>query len=272
MAEIQLVSPSELVFLKLGGSLITDKTRESTPLLDRLRVLAAAIRRGLEARPDLRLLLGHGSGSFGHFSGRRYGTRRGVRTWDQWVGLSQVSAAAARLNRLVTDALLKAGIPVLSLQPSASASCHDGVLQTMAVDPIRIALERGLVPLIYGDVAIDSQRGGTIVSTEDLFSYLAPLLRPKRILLIGDVPGVLDSGGQVMPNIRPDEIEAISAQLGGSHGVDVTGGMLSKVAAMADLVISQPALSVRILSGLEPDTVEAVLTDPQYPAGTLIAS
>jgi isopentenyl phosphate kinase len=32
--------------------------------------------------------------------------------------------------------------------------------------------------------------GGTILSTEDLFTYLAGLLHPEQILLAGNEPGV----------------------------------------------------------------------------------
>ena len=56
----------ELVFLKLGGSLITDKTQPYTVRPDKLADLAAQINRSLQTQPSLRLILGHGSGSFGH--------------------------------------------------------------------------------------------------------------------------------------------------------------------------------------------------------------
>lgn len=265
-------STDELVFLKFGGSLITDKTRPYTVFPDRLRRLAEEVRGALGKRPDLRLLVGHGSGSFGHQAAAPHETRRGVRTPEQWRGYAEVAAAAARLNRLVTDALLEAGVPVLSLQPSASARCRDGVLMRLEIDPIREALARGLVPLVYGDVALDEVRGGTILSTEDLFVYLAGSLSPRRILLVGEVPGVLDDRGEVVARISPATLSAVRPLLSGSRGVDVTGGMADKVAQMVHLVERQPDLAVRILSGLEPGLVRQALLNPGLPAGTLIAA
>ena len=50
----------ELVFLKLGGSLITDKTQPYTPLLDVMDDLALQIRTALQTHPNLHLVLGHG--------------------------------------------------------------------------------------------------------------------------------------------------------------------------------------------------------------------
>ena len=260
----------ELVFLKFGGSLITDKTRPYTLLPDRVRRLGEALREARKARPDLRLLLAHGSGSFGHYAATPYGTRKGVHTPDQWRGFAEVSAAAARLNRLVTDLLLEAGVPVLSLQPSASARCRDGIVVHMEIAPIREALVRGLVPLIYGDVAMDEVRGGTIASTEDLFVYLAPLLSPRRILLLGEVPGVLDDRGAVIPRVSPSTLPRIRPLLSGSRGVDVTGGMAAKVAQMVRLVEGRPELTVHILSGMEPEQVRRALLDPDLPVGTRI--
>lgn len=58
----------DLAFLKLGGSLITDKTRPYLARLDKLEALMAEIESARSKSRDLRLLLGHGSGSFGHFA------------------------------------------------------------------------------------------------------------------------------------------------------------------------------------------------------------
>ncbi len=261
---------TERVFLKLGGSLITEKSRPYTPRTEVIRRLAEEVREALEARPDLELVVGHGSGSFGHAAAAPYGTRQGVRTPREWQGYAEVAAAAARLNRIVTDLFLEAGVPVLSLQPSASARCRDGELVYLETAPLRTALDRRLVPLIYGDVALDEVRGGTIVSTEDLFVYLTPILSPRRILLATRVAGVLDAGGRVIPAMAPADLLALRPFLRGARGTDVTGGMADKVERMAALVERHPGLTVQIFSGEIPGTVSSVLTDADTPSGTRI--
>jgi isopentenyl phosphate kinase len=262
---------SNAILLKLGGSLITDKTRPYTARLEVLARLAHEIRRGLSQLPNLRLVIGHGSGSFGHWSARPYATREGVRTPDQWQGYAEVAAAAARLNRIVTDALLEASVPVLSLQPSASALCHDYRLEYMDTRPLYGALAQGLVPLVYGDVALDDVRGGTIVSTEDIFVYLAGELQPSRILLLGEAPGVLRNGA-VVPSITPGSLQDLRCALDGSRGVDVTGGMADKVLRMVELVQHCPDTCVHILSGTKPGLLAQVLLDPEVPVGTRITA
>lgn len=249
-------------FLKLGGALITDKTRAYTAKHETIARLAHEVAQALEATPDLSLLIGHGSGSFGHWAAEPYGTREGVRTSAQWRGYAEVATAAARLNRIVVDAFLEAGIPILSLQPSASARCQDGELKYLDTYPIHRALSLGLVPLVYGDVAMDEMRGGTIISTEDIFLYLAEELHPSRVLLLSKVRGVLDTTGDLIPSITPESYPTWREALAGSAGVDVTGGMVDKVTRMVELVQRQPELSVHILSGARPGALtRALLTE-----------
>jgi isopentenyl phosphate kinase len=273
-----LATTPELVFVKMGGSLITDKTRPESPRLDVISRLAAELAKALEERPGLSLLLGHGSGSFGHWVASQYGTRAGVEGTDAWVGYVQVAASAARLNRIVTDTLLRAGVPVLAVRPSSSAHCRDGVLVSLDTHPIRRALEERLVPMVHGDVALDEVRGGTIISTEEIMIFLAAQFEPGRILLLGETDGVLSGGsragwteGSAVPVITPDNIEAIADSLGAARGRDVTGGMVSKVYQMLDLVRDRPALQVHILSGLQPGLLTRALLEPDLATGTQIA-
>ena len=265
-----LISKSVVVFLKLGGSLITDKTRAYTARHETIARLAGEVRQALEAGRDLKLLIGHGAGSFGHWAARPYGTRQGVHTPAQWRGYAEVAAAARRLNGIVTDAFIEGGVPVLGVQPSASSRCHDGTLKHLDTYPIRTALAHGLVPLVHGDVSFDAVRGGTIASTEDIFFFLADEMQPSRILLLGEVPGVLDSDGAVIPHITPDDLPALRGTLAGSGGVDVTGGMRDKVARMAELVQRHPGTCVHIFSGSEPGLLARVLLDGSLPVGTRI--
>jgi isopentenyl phosphate kinase len=268
---------SELLFLKLGGSLITDKTRPQALRSDVLERLAGEIAEAFAARPDLRLLLGHGSGSFGHVTARQHGTRAGVRTAEQWRGFAETGRVAAELNRLVVDALAAAGLPALRIQPSASARCRNGELLSLAERPIVEALEHGLLPVVHGDVAFDEARGGTIISTEEIFAWLARRLRPARIILAGEVDGVLTAdpatgiAGEVIPLITPENLAAVESALGGSRGVDVTGGMVAKVREMLALAQRIEGLrEIHIISGLRPGLVRDALLRDDIPEGTRI--
>uniref|UniRef100_A0A7C1FI99 Isopentenyl phosphate kinase n=1 Tax=Caldilinea aerophila TaxID=133453 RepID=A0A7C1FI99_9CHLR len=264
-----------LVFLKLGGSLITDKRVAETPRLDVIERLAKEIAAARRADPSLHLVIGHGSGSFGHVYGRRYGTREGVYDAAGWYGFAATGDAAARLNRIVTAALLAAEIPAWSIQPGAVLRCAEGRIVQGMEETVALALARGLTPVVYGDVALDRVRGGTIVSTEEIFDHLIGVLQPQRVVLAGEVDGIftndplLDPQAQRVAEITPDTLDAIADGLGRSHGVDVTGGMRAKVLQAMAMVQRHPALEVIICSGMAPGRVGGVLTGQE--AGTRIA-
>ncbi|HZY40495.1 MAG TPA: isopentenyl phosphate kinase [Anaerolineae bacterium] len=264
---------TNLIFLKLGGSLITDKTRVEHARIPVIRRLAREVAAARAVCPELQLVLGHGSGSFGHVAAKKYGTRSGVKDQSGWQGFAAVAAAAARLNQIVTDIFVEEGVPVISLPPSASARCEDGQLIYLDTFGLRMALEQGLVPLVQGDVAFDVVRGATIISTEDVFIYLARELEPSQVLLAGEVAGVYGSAdmtGHVIDRLTPNTVGQYITALGGSHGTDVTGGMIGKVQQMLHLIRHQPRVTVRIFSGAKPGAVRTLLIDPLYPQGTVI--
>lgn len=259
---------AQLIFVKLGGSLITDKQRANSYHAEAVTRVGTILHEASTARPDLHLLIGHGSGSFGHVAAQRYGTINGVHTADDWVGFAHVATAAAELNHHVTETLRAVGLPIWRLQPSASALCRDGELLSMAIEPVRAAIDHGLIPLVYGDVSLDKVRGGTIISTETVFFYLALHLPVTHILLLGDVEGVWDQERRIIPLITPTRLPEVLPALGGSAGTDVTGGMADKVQKMLRLIEARPGLSIRIMSG-DPDQIYSVLIHDAQ-AGTLI--
>ena len=264
---------STTIFLKLGGSLITDKTKVEHARRSVIQRLAREIKAARETRPDLQIVLGHGSGSFGHVAAKKHGTRDGVRDQAGWQGYAAVAAAAARLNQIVVDVFVAEGVPVVSLPPSASARCDDGRLSYLDTFVLRETLEHGLVPLVQGDVALDAVRGATIVSTEDVFIYLVREFQPTHILLAGEVAGVYehaDMTGAIIPVITSDNVAHYTSALGGSHGTDVTGGMIGKVQQMLDVVRHYPAIEARIFSGAIRGNVQRLLIDPRVEIGTAI--
>ncbi|NJN67717.1 MAG: isopentenyl phosphate kinase family protein [Chloroflexaceae bacterium] len=265
-----------LTFLKLGGSVITNKRGQEAADLSAIRSLAEDLHAAHAARPGQRLLLGHGSGSFGHLYAARYGIHTGLSENDDWIGFALTSAAALRLNRIVVDVLLNMGVPALSLQPSASLCCEHRSIVGWNTEAIEVALRRGLVPVIHGDVAFDHGQGCAIISTETLFTHLAlhTRLRPARIVLVGE-EGVYtadprkDPTARLIPFITTANISQVLEQVGGSHAVDVTGGMRSKVEAMWNLVQQVPELEIHLI-GSRTGLLRRVLSGEPVPEGTVI--
>jgi isopentenyl phosphate kinase len=250
------------VFLKLGGSLITDKTRPYTPRLDMLDNLALQIAAALQENTDLRLILGHGSGSYGHQAASQFGTREGVSGPEAWRGFAEVWYQASALNRLVVEAIRRVGLPAVTLAPLAAVTACDGQVTAWDLAPLKAALANGLLPVLHGDVVFDEARGGTILSTEDLFAHLARQLHPERILLAGLEAGVWEdfpARTRLIGELTPQTFARRAPTLGRSAGADVTGGMHAKVTEMLDLVEQVPGLDVLIFSGEKPDNARRAL-------------
>jgi isopentenyl phosphate kinase len=253
---------TEITFLKLGGSLITDKKQPNTPRMDVITRLAKEIHTVRVAEPGLKLILGHGSGSFGHTAAAKYGTRAGVQTAEEWRGFAEVWLAASALNRIVVEALHQTGLPAISFPTASATTAIDGKIKEWDLAPIENALAQGLIPLVFGDVAFDRQRGGTILSTEDIFTRLARHFKPQRILLAGIEAGVwadYPSCTQLVETITPDSLNALHVAIGGSSATDVTGGMAAKVRETLALLADLPGCEALIFSGSKEGTLEAVL-------------
>ncbi len=265
----------EVILVKLGGSLITDKARAETPRLPVIRRLAGEIARARAAFPSgVRLIVGHGSGSFGHVAAAQYRLAAGLEigTAEQLPGISLTQERAAALHWQVMTELLAAGALPFSIAPSSALVTTGAQPAAFADEPLLLALERGLLPVLYGDVVLDREQGVAICSTERLFILLAERLRERgievrRALWLGETAGVWDGEGGVIPRLSRADLAAMGGAIGAAAGTDVTGGMRHRVEtalALADLGI--PSL---ILDGREPGLLERALAGETVP-GTVI--
>jgi isopentenyl phosphate kinase len=263
-----------LTFLKLGGSIITDKRGKEAANLPTIGRLTREISAARAAYAHGTLIIGHGSGSFGHVYAARYGVHRGLALDADWIGYALTARAALRLNRIVVDALLAASVPALSVQPSAALTSRGGELESWNVDTIAHALQRRLVPVIHGDVAFDHTQGCAIMSTEALFAYLAhhTPLQPARLILVGETAvytadPALNSDARLVPLITEHNIAEVLDYTGNSRGIDVTGGMQSKLRLMWQLVATIPGLEVHIINA-EPGMLTRTLRGEPTTGGT----
>jgi isopentenyl phosphate kinase len=261
-----------LIFLKLGGSLITDKLTPRTARIEVIQRIAMEIKTALTQDPNLRILLGHGSGSFGHTSGSKHQTRQGVSSREGWLGFAEVWYDAASLNHLLVNALRDAGLCPMAFPPSSAVVAANRQIRSWDLTPVCHALEQDLLPVVYGDVVFDSRLGGTILSTEDLFVHLARVLVPGRVLLAGLDPGVwqdFPARTRLADRITLADRDSLSGSVSQSQAPDVTGGMADKVDQMLGLIKDIPELTCLIFSGEEPGSISNALAGQTK--GTLLS-
>jgi isopentenyl phosphate kinase len=214
-------TPPERVILKLGGSIITDKSADCAINRAGLETLATAI---AGARHDGIVII-HGAGSCGHPEAKRYHLDKGASA-GKTEGVYMTHRAVSGLNEAVVGALRSKGIAAIGVHPLHAAAADNGRLIGFEHRHLETMLALGMVPVIHGDVVMDLSRGACIVSGDQLVRYLAAALQISRVGLATDVPGVLD-GGHVVPEITRQTMPTL--HIGDSKHTDVTGGMRGKI-------------------------------------------
>ena len=260
------------ILVKWGGSLITDKKSPGTARPRVIERLAAELSE-LAARRPGGVVLGHGSGSFGHAAASQYGVAEGVSDPSRLVGIGRTQKQAAKLHRLVMAALLEADVAAFSVVPGSMVVTTAGAPPETRWEPVWRALDLGLVPVVYGDVVLDHERGSAILSTERVFVDLIRDLagrgeRRPRVFWLGETAGVWDGEGRTLPRIVRGDLESLGDVIGGSAATDVTGGMRHRLESALELA----ALGADswIVDGREERVVERVLAGEKL--GTRVAA
>jgi isopentenyl phosphate kinase len=251
-----------IVFIKLGGSLITDKTRPGVARHAVIRRLAKDLASATRRSRGPRIILGHGSGSFGHAAAADGGLTRGADVRRRVDAIALTQHRAAELHRLVVAALVDAGARPFSFAASSFLSAAGGHLTARFVEPIFEALGRGLLPVVYGDVVLDRSLGAVIVSTEDLFVLLADEAAKRKLTVsragwLGATSGVYASNGRTIPRLSAAEAHRAAGNVSGAAGRDVTGGMALRLRAAG--LLSKAGIASTIVDGRKSGAIAAAI-------------
>ncbi len=246
--------------IKLGGSFITDKTIPRSFQKAMMQQMAAEIKNLTECNPELRILVGNGAGSYGHFVASQHAIRKTDNVGKAY-GFCMVQQSVRQLNSLVVDSMLEAGLSALSVTPSSMIIASGGSATKLFAEPITGLLDSKIVPVVYGDIVYDKTGLATIISTEKLFALLLDKLRSDyvsiSIIYVGKEDGVLDSSGKVIDVITIENHEIIKKELFQTEGFDVTGGMRMKLDE--SIKIAATAKDVYIIGGKKGNLTKAVM-------------
>ncbi|MGB9709518.1 MAG: isopentenyl phosphate kinase [Infirmifilum uzonense] len=239
-----------LAVIKVGGSAITDKNSPYTLRENNLKTLSERIA-NLYSK-GVSLLIVHGGGSFGHPTAAKYGLSAGGISLEKAFGFAETRYWMSYLNLQVVEKLLSKGIPAVGIQTSAIAVSMNGIMRKLDVEIVRMFLERLTVPVLYGDAVIDTVRGLSILSGDDIASYLAVELKADTLVFVMGSGGVYDRppgqpGAKLLPAIRPGSTLPESTET----GIDVTGGLAHKLECAFKAVKSGVRVAIGGLQYLE---------------------
>ena len=216
--------------VKLGGSSITDKSKECTPNLESIYNAADDI--ASYHRP---LIILHGGGSYAHPIVRRARLQSGVTARFQLRHISETELHLDELTRIIGVSLLRRGKPFVPIRPMSFMTLNGGQIGRYFFEPIIKALKLGLVPLINGDLVFDEQRGCGVVSADRIASMLGEKLNISRVLFGCDVDGVFTENPKTSKKAKLIEVVSKKNYLGvlsmleRTRSSDATGSMLGKV-------------------------------------------
>lgn len=243
--------------VKLGGSVITDKAR---PMAFRHQV-ARRLARELAPFAGEGLVVVHGAGSFGHVKAAEYGLAQGMTDHRQVEGTAIVQRDVRDLNLRMLDALIGAGIPAVSLPPATWLELEDGRMVHFDAVPFQRTIARGLVPVTFGDVLMDTERGVSIASGDLLMAGLAAVFKPELAAFVTGVDGVYDGepgapGSRLLRTVSPDGARVAGTSAG--EGIaDVTGSMGGKLAEAFEVAAS--SRETWIIGGNRPGRLRSLM-------------
>ncbi|MFX1518618.1 MAG: isopentenyl phosphate kinase [Promethearchaeota archaeon] len=244
----------DLTILKLGGSVITDKSKENQIDAQTIQRIAKEVSTAISA---INLLLVHGGGSFGHPIANKFQIHKGWHSPSQRIGFSETRRAMMSLNKTVVDIFSAEGLPVVSVQPSACTLTNSGRIVHMDLEPTRSLLKFGFVPVLYGDAVMDLTQGIAILSGDQIVTYLAKELSVKKVIFGTNVDGLLDADSKVIPEINYQNFETVLILAKESVTSDVTGGMFGKLKEIEPLM--RKGIETIIINAKNPSIIEDVL-------------
>lgn len=221
---------SELTVIKLGGALLDDASALAA-VCDAVASLGAGC-----------AVVVHGGGATADEWLAAFGVRTqrigGLRATPDAALPPVVGALAGWTNARVVSALASRGVAAVGLAPTAAgltrvtpaadpALGHVGRAEAGDGAAVRALLERGLTPVLHSIGVADDGRVLN-VNADDVASAAGAALGASRLVLLTDVPGVLDASGSVAAALTGEEIEAMIAS-----GA-ISGGMAPKARAAVE--------------------------------------
>ncbi len=202
--------------IKIGGSALTDK-RTGDSFVEEV-----ADRVARELVPGKYIII-HGVGYEGHKLALQYKLHLGFQNNPlEWAYLR---AKVSEITKVIVSKLTQHGHPAVEISLPDIARADRGSITFMDVGILKEFLDRGFIPVLHGDGAIDFSLGLSVISGDAIATDLAIRLKAEEIIYGTNVDGILDENGNVVRRISHESINTLKLWENG----DFSGGMRNKI-------------------------------------------
>jgi isopentenyl phosphate kinase len=245
-----------MIIIKLGGSVITDKTKECTFKIETMDKLAENIKKA-----NKQIIIVHGAGSFGHILAKEYELNQGYKRLEQIKGFSLTHEKVQALNSLVLQSLQKNDIHAVSIPPHSSIILNNHEIKKINYKIFEEYLKKKFTPVTFGDVVLDKTLGFSICSGDLLMETLSKYFKPEKVVFVIDEDGIftanpkIDKKARLIQETTLKELETLTTSA--NNHADVTGGMTGKIQTIKKIV--KNGIETILVNGNKPDRLYKVL-------------
>lgn len=264
----------QLYIMKIGGSIATNKQSAKRSVRKELLFAIARSIKESQEKGGFDLVLIHGAGSFGHVLAQKYALKSGTGEDPRKVRGALLSRIANQgLDADITKIVFRAGLRIVPVHTASVITQDRGRIVTFDFCALRLALEKGYVPLLYGDMVFDETLGMSICSGDTIAASAALELRAQKIFFASDIDGVFDrdphlfADAQLIERMTLGDIHGVG-NISHSHSVDATGGLLGKLNSLLEIRGSATE-RIELFNGFFPENYRKALLGEPFPHSSI---
>lgn len=267
-----MTNTEEIMIVKIGGSVITDKNTPFSLKEDILDDLIEQIQKS-----NQKCIVVHGAGSFAHPLAKKYDIVSGQnnKIGDQILGLTKTHNGVAKLNSIIINKLLEKKIPAMPIQSSAVFHQETMSSDTLTKTIINM-LDLKIIPILYGDIIFGLENAFSIISGDKIIGEICkqftnlekpPKYHIRKVIFCFDQDGLfIEDENQKMKMVSKIENHKIENLkfYPMKENIDVTGGIVGKL--HESIEISKLNIPVQLINGKKEEYLLKALQQKKIPS------
>lgn len=256
---------SDLLIIKLGGSVITFKDKPLTPNYHAIEKLSGVIK---ELKKLYKIIIVHGGGSFGHYWSLKYDMHTKPSIYPD-EGISRVNESMIKLNHIIIEKFISRNLKPFSIHASSFVFNNMECSRDRIMDVMDMIENNDIIPITYGNVVHTTKGNFSILSGDALMKILSFNLNPLFSLFTTNVDGIYDSlgSGKIISNLLVSENNGLLTNTDTNieftnMPFDVTGGMKRKLSESINIV--KNGIPVYLINGFCPERMMDVVNGGNF--------